>query len=183
MDAASVAIAALTLIAWSVEPQGAVTGTLAVAAGLLQSVRLGRWAGDRARGDALVLVLHIAYGFVPLGFFLVALSCLAPGVVTSSAGAHAWGVGAIGLMTLAVMTRATLGHTGRRLAASPGTKIVYGLVMVAAVARIGAALPSPLVIVLLHVAACAWIGAFVLFAAIYGPMVLRPKTGDLPPGC
>jgi uncharacterized protein involved in response to NO len=183
LDAVGIAVAAVALIAWVVEPQGTVTGILAAVAGVLQSVRLARWAGDRARGNALVIVLHVAYGFVPLGFFLVALAGIAPGTVTSSAAAHAWGVGAIGLMTLAVMTRATLGHTGRRLAASTGTKIVYGLMIVAAVARIGAAFPSPLVVVLLHVAACGWIGAFVLFAAIYGPMALRPKLGTLPPGC
>lgn len=182
-DIASIAAAVVALAAWVVAPQGMPTAGLAAVAGLLLAVRLVRWAGYRARRDWLVLVLHVAYGFVPAGFLLLALSIVAPGLATASAGVHAWGVGAVGLMTLAVMTRATLGHTGRDLAASTGTKIVYGLAALAALARIAAAIPSPADIVLLHVAACAWAAAFVGFVAIYGPMLLRPKVTAGPPGC
>ena len=62
--------------------------------------------------DRLVLILHVAYAFVPAGFILSALSAL--DLIAPSAGIHAWTGGAIGTMTLAVMSRATLGHTGRR---------------------------------------------------------------------
>jgi uncharacterized protein involved in response to NO len=78
-------------------------------------------------------------------------------------------------MTLAVMTRATLGHTGRQLVASRGTVAVYGLAALAALARIAAAFSSPFDTVLLLVAAAAWIGAFAGFVAIYGPMMVRPS--------
>jgi uncharacterized protein involved in response to NO len=86
-------------------------------------------------------------------------------------------------MTLAVMTRATLGHTGRPLTASRGTVVVYLLAVLAALARIGAAIPSTMDILLLHIAVYAWVGAFAGFVAIYGPMLIRPKVSVGPPGC
>ncbi len=182
-DMASMAAAVAALAAWIVAPQDTVTAVIAAAAGILLAMRLARWVGYRAFDDKLVLVLHMAYAFVPIGFLLIALSLLIPDFITPSAGAHAWGVGAIGLMTLAVMTRATLGHTGRQLVASPGTVMVYGLVTFAAVARVAAAIPSAADVVLLYVAGCAWVVAFAGFAAIYGPMLWRPKGNAGPPGC
>jgi uncharacterized protein involved in response to NO len=77
-------------------------------------------------------------------------------------------------MTLAVMTRATLGHTSRALAASRGTIAVYGFAIVAAVLRIAAAVPNAFGTMLLELAAVAWVSAFAAFAALYGPMMLRP---------
>jgi uncharacterized protein involved in response to NO len=146
-------------------------------------VRLARWAGDRAAGDWLVLVLHVAYGFIPLGFLLIALQIALPEIAIVGAGVHAWGLGAIGMMTLAVMTRATLGHTGRTLAASRGTVAVYGLAIAAAVLRIAAAFPNVFDSVLLELAAVAWVAAFAAFAAFYGPMMVRPRLVAGPPGC
>jgi uncharacterized protein involved in response to NO len=55
-----------------------VTGVLLLAAGVVQSVRLARWAGDRTFADRLVLVLHVAYAFVPLGFLLLGAAILWP---------------------------------------------------------------------------------------------------------
>ena len=75
-------------------------------------VRLVRWSGYRTFADRLVLILHVAYAFVPAGFILTALCAF--DLVAPSAGIHAWTGGAIGAMTLAVMSRATLGHTGRQ---------------------------------------------------------------------
>ena len=182
-DIAAIAAAVLALAAWTIAPDAAVTGVLAVVAGVLQAVRLTRWAGDRCRSDWLVFVLHLAYGFIPLGFLLLGAANLLTGTTMPGAAAHAWGVGGVGLMTLAVMTRATLGHTGRQLHASTGTIVVYLLAITAALARIGAAFPSDVDIILLNVAAIAWIGAFSGFAAVYGPMMLGPRLDAGPPGC
>lgn len=180
VDVAAVAFSVAALAAWVVVPQSAATAALAGIAGLVQAGRLLRWAGDRARGEPLVLVLHVAYGFIPLGFLLLAASALAPELAMQAAAAHAWGAGAIGLMTLAVMSRATLGHSGRPLAASPATVAVYALAIVAALARIAAVFPSSFDNALLYVAAAAWVAAFAGFAAIYGPMLLGPKLEDPP---
>jgi uncharacterized protein involved in response to NO len=182
-DIAAVAAAVLALSAWTVAPDAPTTGVLAGAAGVLQAARLARWAGDRCRGDWLVLVLHVAYGFIPLGFLLLGAANLLPRLAMPGAAAHAWGVGALGMMTLAVMSRATLGHTGRPLAASPGTVAVYVLALTAAVARVAAAFPSDADVALLYVAAIAWVGAFAGFAIVYGPMVLGPRPEAGPAGC
>jgi uncharacterized protein involved in response to NO len=170
-DALATAAGAIALAAWIALPISPVTGALLIVAGLLHVVRLARWAGDRTLGDRLVLALHLGYSFVPLGFLLTGSASIFPDVLPPSAGAHAWTVGAIGMMTLAVMTRATLGHTGRQLFASRGTEALYAFVVIAAITRIGASLAySDL---LLDVSAFAWLAAFLGFALLYGPMLAR----------
>ena len=118
--------------AWIVLPLHLLTGVLLIGAGLLQAARLARWAGDRTFADRLVLVLHVAYAFVPLGFLLLGAAILWPSEWPISAGLHAWTIGAFGLMTLAVMTRASLGHSGRDLVASVPTQFIYLCALVAA---------------------------------------------------
>ena len=95
-----------------------------------------------------------------------------------AAAQHLWMAGAIGLMTLAVMTRATLGHTGRALSAGPGTVMIYAMLLVAVLAR-GLAGVWPEMSGGLHaVAGLAWIAAFAGFAVLYGALLLRlpPST-------
>jgi len=167
--------AALTL--WTAAPHGAATAVLALAAGLLHGLRLARWRGYRTASEPLVLVLHIAYAFVPIGFILVAASIALPALLTASGALHAWTAGAIGLMTLAVMTRASLGHTGQPLAATAPTQLIYAAALVAALARIVSAFGlarEPL----LHLSAVAWVMAFTGFVVVYGPLLARsrPKT-------
>jgi uncharacterized protein involved in response to NO len=161
---------------WIMLPQLAVSGVALMIAGVLQAARLARWAGDRTFADRLVLVLHVGYAFVPIGFLLLGAAILWPPEWPASAGLHAWMAGAIGLMTLAVMTRASLGHTGHELAASVPTQMIYFCALVAALARIVAAFePSS---TLLYAAAFAWVLAFGGFAAIFGPLLLgRPPRG------
>ncbi len=128
---------------------------------------------------ALVLILHIAFCFVPVGFFLAGLAVILPDNVPSAAGLHAFGVGAMGSMTLAVMTRATLGHTGRALAASPGTCMIYAAILAAAVFRIAAAfLPGN--DLLLHLSVAAWAAAFLGYVGLFGGMLSRPRLGGRP---
>ena len=169
-DAVSILLGLIALIVWIVWPARIIAGALLLVAGASHAVRLARWAGDRTLTDRLVLALHIGYGFIPLGFLLTGLAVLRPDLLSPSAGAHAWTVGAIGIMPLAVMTRATLGHTGRPLVASRATEAIYALCLAAALARIAASFwYSEL---LLHVAAFAWIGAFLGFVLVYGPMLV-----------
>ena len=178
-DVVAIAAGALALALWVALGSGPAAGLGLMTAGVLHAVRLARWAGDRTGSDRLVLVLHIAYAFVPLGFVLLGAALLWPHAVAASAGIHAWTSGAVGLMTLAVMTRATLGHTGRPLAASPATQIIYLCALTAALARIAAALGGWTELV--HVAGLAWIAAFGGFVVIYGPLlVARPPAWSAP---
>lgn len=125
--------------------------------------------------DRLVLILHVAYAFIPVGFFLTALSAL--GGAAAGAGVHAWTGGAVGTMTIAVMTRASLGHTGRALSASWATQAVYLSIVVAAAARICAALEPAHAGILLPVAGAAWALAFLGFAVFYGPLLCTARKG------
>jgi uncharacterized protein involved in response to NO len=170
-DMASLAFAIATLAAWVFAPGATATGVLLVSAGLLQAVRLARWAGERTWRDRLVLILHVAYAFVPLGFVLMGLSEF--GLISATAGIHAWTGGAVGTMTLAVMSRASLGHTGRPLVASAAVQAVYTLIVVSALARVCASLHPELSFALLHVAGFAWVLAFVGFALSYWTVLTR----------
>jgi uncharacterized protein involved in response to NO len=164
-DAASMALTVPVLALWVVWPLERATGGLLLACGVMHIIRLVRWTGYRTFADRLVLILHVAYVFIPAGFILSALSTF--DLVAPSGGIHAWTSGAIGAMTLAVMSRATLGHTGQRLEASPATHLIYASVIVAAVARVCAVLEVDHTGALLIVAGLAWAAAFLGFAAAY----------------
>jgi uncharacterized protein involved in response to NO len=168
-DAVTIGISAIALACWMAISQSIVSGGLLILAGLLQAIRHLRWAADRTLADRLVLVLHVAYAFVPIGFLLIGAATLWPSVWPRSAGIHAWTAGAVGLMTLAVMTRASLGHTGRPLTASLPTQLIYLCVLVAALTRILAAFePSSW---LLYAAAAAWVLGFGGFVMVFGPLL------------
>jgi uncharacterized protein involved in response to NO len=173
-DKAVLAATAIGLCLWVALPDAAVTGAvLALCAGL-HTVRLARWAGDRTWRNPLLVILHVGYAFVPLGFALSAAASF--GLIGPGAGLHAWTAGAFGTMTLAVMSRASLGHTGRPLAATAATQACYALVVIGSVARICSALDHGPV-ALLHVAGLAWSLAFLGFAAAYWRVLTGPRLG------
>ncbi len=172
-DIAAIVASAGAMALWIAIPNGTVTAIALLVAGVLQAARLARWAGERAFAEPLVLILHIAYAFIAAGFLLAAAGAV--GWVAESAGVHAWAVGAVGTMTLAVMTRASLGHTGHALSASMLTRAIYLAVIIAALARVAAALAQQWSLPLLHVAAFAWAVAFLGFAVGYGPMLCRAR--------
>jgi len=174
-DGAAIAVSAVALALWIAQPSGWLSAATLLVAAVLNVVRLARWAGDRTTRDRLVLILHVGYGFVPLGFLLAGLGAL--DMIVASAAIHAWMVGAAGTLTLAVMTRASLGHTGNALAASPATQTIYLAVVIAALARICSSLEPAWSDWTLHVAAYAWAVAFLGFAAAYGPLLLRARRG------
>lgn len=172
-DAATMAMTVLVLALWVARPLATLTGVLLLAVGVMHIFRLMRWAGYRTFADRLVLILHIAYAFIPAGFILSALSAL--GFIAPSAGIHAWTGGAVGTMTLAVMSRATLGHTGQRLEASAATHLIYAAVIFAALARICAVMNADYAGTLIAVAAIAWAAAFLGFAATYSVAFWSPR--------
>ena len=171
LDVTTIAVSAIALVLWVAAPDSVTTGVAAIVAAVMQVARLIRWAGDRTVADRLVLVLHVGYAFLPIGFALLGASILDPATFPGSAGIHAWTVGAIGLMTLAVMTRASLGHTGQPLQAGAGTQAIYLLALCSALLRIIAAFDGSLPLV--EAAALAWIAAFSGFVLLYGPLLLR----------
>ncbi|MGH7119480.1 MAG: NnrS family protein [Acetobacteraceae bacterium] len=170
LDSVALALLDVALLGWVLRPGLRPLGYFLVLAGVASLWRLARWRGGATGGELLVLILHIAYAWLGLGTAMLGLSLLVRAVPISAA-IHALTVGAIATMLLAVMTRATLGHTGRSLTAGPATVAIYLLVTGAAVARIAAAfIPGPGRL-LLFAGGILWIGAFLLFSVVYGRMV------------
>jgi uncharacterized protein involved in response to NO len=174
-DVATIAVTAAAMIAWTASPHASLAGAILIFAGILQTVRLGRWQGWRAAADPLVLILHVGYAWVPVGLALLGVSILSP-AVPESAAVHALTAGAMATMILAVMTRATLGHTGRELRANAATIFLYLLVTLGAALRIAAPFGLFDYGYGIELAGTAWAGAFVIFLLTYGPMLLRPRV-------
>ena len=162
------------LILWVLWPAARITGVALSVAGLVHLLRMARWAGDRTGAEPLVWVLHAGYAFVPLGALGLGAALLWPGVVGLAAEQHLWMAGAVGVMTLAVMTRATLGHSGQVLTAGRGTQAIYALMILSVLARLAAGLVPGQAGALHMLAGAGWLGAFGLFAVIYGGLHLRP---------
>lgn len=174
-DLAVIAMTGVAFIAWLTTPQGPVQGMLFAMAAFLQAARLSRWKGWRTFADPLVLVLHIGYAWVPVGLALLAAANFGA-LVPRSAAVHALTAGAIGTMILAVMSRATLGHTGRELRANAATTASFVMVTVGALLRVTAPIGLFDYRVGMEVAGATWIGAFVLFLAAYGPMLFTGRV-------
>ena len=172
IDALTIAVGALALIGWTLRPEHASTGWLLLLAGSAQVVRLMRWRGVATLAEPLVLILHMGYAFVPLGFFATGIAVLRPDLLPATGALHAWTAGAIGVTTLGVMTRVTLSDTGRPPRAPQATLFIYGAAILAALTRVFAPL-SAHTLTLYVASALAWILAFGGFLAVYGPFLLR----------
>jgi len=169
---------ALALVLWVAQPDAPTTGAaLALAAGL-HVLRLARWSGLAALAEPLVFILHVAYLFIPLGALGLAVQILRPGLMALGAAQHLWMSGAIGLMSLAIMTRATLGHTGQPRSAGWATSLIYIAIVVATAMRVGVGVWPGNVTMLYAVSAILWIAGFLGFVAIYGPLLARARIAQ-----
>jgi uncharacterized protein involved in response to NO len=171
-------VLAATLLAggaWAVVPDFWVTAALGIAAAGLNGVRLVRWRGVGSWREPLVLVLHVAYAFVPIGYLSVALAAL--GLLPGPLAVHLLTVGVISMMTLAVMTRAARGHTGRPLTASKLTTLSYACLLAVALLRPAAELVPDWYLPILTGSAVDWIAAYGLFVIEHAPMLLLPSPG------
>lgn len=174
LDGGALAVVLVALAAWVAAPESFAAGVSLIAAGVLAFIRLARWRGHRTLSEPLLWSLHLGFAWVPVGLLLTGTSLVVPGL-PATAGIHALTAGAMGSMTLAVMTRATLGHTGRALAADRWTAAIYLFVATAAVLRIAAPLLAEAHLPLLWAAGVAWIAAFGIFAVRYGRLLVTSE--------
>ena len=175
VDRVVLGLIALTLIVWLFASETIIAPWVELAGGIAVAVRLVRWRGQATLREPLLWVLHLAYGWLAVGFLLLGFNGFIP-VMPETTALHALTVGAVGTMTLAVMTRASLGHTGRPLVAGWGTTAIYVLVTIAAVARLFAPLSEDHYLGLLTLAGMGWSGAFGLFVLLYAPPLMRPRV-------
>lgn len=160
---------------WVVAPQTPAAGVALALAGAAHLIRLTRWRGWRAAAEPLVWILHLGYGWLGAGLLFLGGAALDPGLIPRSAGIHALTAGAVGVMTLAVMTRATRGHTGRPLAADAGTTAIYLTINAAALLRVASPFAGGAQPLLLTASGLAWSLAFGGFALAYGRMLMLPR--------
>ncbi len=177
-DGASLAAGAVALAFWALGGQRLPVAVALSLAGVLHAIRLARWRGAATWRSPLLLMLHVAYAFVPLG--LLAAAGSAAGLVSEAAGMHLLGAGAMGGMTLAVMVRATLGHTGRDLVAGVDLTLAFGLLIAAALVRALVGLRTIAGFDGITLAAILWTAAIAIAAARLTPWLAGPKAGRKP---
>ncbi len=154
-------------------------GLVAAIAAALVALRLSRWHGLRTLRWPILWVLHLAYALIPVALAVKAVSLLfeAP---WASAWLHLQMAGAVSLMIVAVMTRATLGHTGNALVAAPAAVAAYVLLVATALLRVFSSVPGVDTLTVLIVAALCWVTAFLLILMVYAPMLLGPRADGKP---
>jgi len=180
VDRAALAAAAAVLVVDLVTPGGRLAGIVALVACVLHTWRLLRWRGWLTRDMPIAWVLHVAYAWIPIGLGLKGLWLLWQ--LQAGAGwLHALTDGAYATMILAVMTRAALGHTGRPLVAAKPIVIAYLLLTLAAVIRVFGPVVAPAMLqATWTIAGLLWIVAFVLYCAVYAPILSRRRIDERP---
>ncbi len=171
-DGAILLVSAATLILWLALPYDHINVTAATSlTALLHIWRLSRWCGLATFKEPLVAMLHIAYLWIPIGFAVATLASL--DIVSETTVVHAWTTGAIASMTLAVMMRASLGHSGRALKADKWTTTVFSLITVAAITRLIAATMASTE--LITASALLWIAGYLVYVISYTPILWKTK--------
>jgi len=180
LNVLGIACVALFALSNTVMPDAPVTGWLGLAAALLNGARLAGWRGTRTLSDPIVAVLHAGFGWLVIGLGLKAWATLG-GDLSPQTALHALTAGAAGTMILAVMSRAALGHTGREIAAAPGTVAAYILVSASALIRIVTpwAFPEYYNEGML-ISGLLWIAAFSLFIGGYWCILTGPRKRQTP---
>jgi len=139
------------------------------------AARLAGWQGSRAMGQPIVWVLHLAYLWLPIGLALKAIH-LSTGADWAADWMHALTVGTAATMIVAVLTRASLGHTGRPLVVSKGVAVAYGLLGAAALIRALATTFAGYREWAIWTAAALWVMAFAVVLIVYAPILLGPRA-------
>jgi uncharacterized protein involved in response to NO len=175
MDKAAIGVTVLALAGWLAGLDGAISVILLLVAAITNLLRLARWRGLATLAEPMVFVMHVSYLWVPLGFLFIALAQL--GWINPQAASHAWTIGAVGGMTLAIMTRATLGHSGRAITAGGLTVLCYIAIHLAAILRVMAGVPGEVLAfdskILIEVSSGLWVAAYLLFLIGYTPLFFR----------
>ena len=174
--AVMIAVAVVDAI-WPLSIAGGILAALAAAA---HALRLSGWRSLRTLSEPIVWALHIAYAWLPLGFVLKAGSLLF-GWPWAAHWLHSFTMGVFGTMVLAVMTRASLGHTGRPLVVRHSIAVAYLVLTAAVIVRVLGPAPGILDYRITMIAAAAlWTIAFLIYVIVYAPILVQPRADDKP---
>ena len=165
-DKLALLVGVIALLGWTLAPESHLVGYLCLLAAAIHALRLLRWQGHRTWREPLLLVLHVGYGWIPVSLALLGATALAPAYLPSSVGIHALTAGAIATMTLAVMTRAIRGHTGRELTSDLFNTLVFVVITFAALTRLVAPYLADHYMTALMVSAALWEMAFIGFVVL-----------------
>jgi uncharacterized protein involved in response to NO len=179
LEKASLGAVLLLLIVDAIGLPENISGLIAVIAAALHAARLALWAPLKTRGKPILWILHASYAWIVVHLALRGLAAfeLVPAVVAT----HALTVGAIGGLTLGMMTRTARGHTARPLDVGGAELAAYVLVQAAAVVRSLLPLAFPTAYgTMIALSALLWSAAFVLFTAVYIPILTRPRLDGQP---
>jgi len=174
-DTVALMVLIVFVIAQVLAPGHPLTSILAVLAGGLHGFRLLRWKSWTVFAEPLMWVLHLGYAWLAAALVLIGLAGLTE-IVPATAAIHALTTGAFGTMILAVMSRASLGHTGRELTATPGTTVVFILATIAAILRVGEPFLNDHNLYAIWISAIAWTAAFGLFTILFFPVFTQPRV-------
>ncbi len=150
---------------------------LSLSLALLNTLRWISWFDRRILHHPLLWILHLGYAFIGLGYGLYGLSLM--GVVSSSSAVHAFAVGGIGCLTIGMMARVSLGHTGRMLEVKPMLTGAFSLIAAGAILRICLPLAPGLYTEGLTMAAIMWTLGWMLFLIRYIPILIQPRIDGL----
>ncbi|MGK5023317.1 NnrS family protein [Janthinobacterium sp. RB2R34] len=171
----AVGLMAAASVAWIAGAPGVVTAPVCLAAGAMSLANLLAWQPQRTLRVPLLWILHLSYGWIAIGFALLAAASLQ--WLPASAAFHALTVGSMAGLVIGMMTRTTLGHTGRPLKAGRAETLMYWMVQLGAVARLAAAVgPASLALPALLLAGICWSAAFILYAVTYAPYLWQPRV-------
>jgi uncharacterized protein involved in response to NO len=161
-------------------PDSRAAGAAALVLAVAQAARLARWRGLATLGEPILWVVHLGYAWLAVGLALKAAWLLGDAAIGAQ-WRHALTIGAFSTMILGVMTRATLGHTGRPIVASGPIVAAYLLVSAAAIARVfGPALGGAVYRPAILVAGACWVAAFGIFSLVYAPILAGPRADSRP---
>ena len=161
-------------------PGGRIAGVVALLACALHAWRLSRWRGWQTWDMPIAWVLHVAYAWIPIGLGLKGLWLLWQ-IPMAAGWLHALTAGAFSTMIMAVMTRATLGHTGRPLVAARPIVIAYVLLTLAAATRVLTPVLAPTMLqASWTLAGTLWIAAFALYCVVYAPILSTARADGRP---
>ncbi len=175
-DSVAILMVAALLVADLVAPSSVATGWVALAAGIAGAGRMVGWRTGHVLTSPILWVLHLGYAWLVFGLLFKGFAMVTEAVPEILA-LHALTIGALGCMTLGVMTRAGLGHTGRPLHVSTMIAASYLLVSLAAAMRIAWPLAElPFYDAAMLASGLLWSSAFLIFTAVYWPVLTRPRV-------